>query len=73
MSTKSHIHETYGTLKKLHFAQRGVLKFTYKGRFLTLNKRIWKILRLKTKLCAHALVSPLHMEVFLEKNQNLNL
>jgi hypothetical protein len=44
MSTKSHIHEMYGTLKKRHFAQRGMLKFTYKGRSLTLKKAYGKFL-----------------------------
>jgi hypothetical protein len=72
MSTKSHIHETYGTLKKHHFAQRGMLKFTYKGHFLTLKKAYGKFLDSKSKWCA--LVPPLHMEVFFffEKYQKLN-
>jgi hypothetical protein len=37
MSTKSHIHETYRTLKKHHFPQRDMMKFTYKGHFLTMK------------------------------------
>jgi hypothetical protein len=37
MLTRSHNHETFGTLKKRHFAQKGMLKFTHKGRFLTIK------------------------------------
>jgi hypothetical protein len=44
MSTKSHIHETYGTLKKRHFAQRGKLKLKYKGRFFTIKIAYEKLL-----------------------------
>jgi hypothetical protein len=57
--------------KKHHFTQRSMLKFTYKGRFLTLRKAYGKFLDWKSKQCAHALVPLLHMEVFCEKNQNL--
>jgi hypothetical protein len=59
--------------KKRHFAQRGMLKFTYKGCFLTLKKGYGKFLDWKSKQCAHALVPPLYMEVlFFEENQNPN-
>jgi hypothetical protein len=37
MSTKSHTHKRSGTLKKNYFPQGGMLKFTYKGHFLTIK------------------------------------
>jgi hypothetical protein len=50
--------------KHHNFAQRGMLKFIYKGRFLTIKKAYEKFLDWKSKQWAHALVPPLHMEVF---------
>jgi hypothetical protein len=38
MSTKSHSHKRCGTLRKVNFPQGGMLKFTYKGCFLTIER-----------------------------------
>jgi hypothetical protein len=71
MSTKSHIHETYGTLS---FCTKGYAEIHIQRPFFDIEKGIWKILKLKSKRCVHALVPPLHMEFlfFLENIQNLN-
>jgi hypothetical protein len=39
MCAKSHIHQSCVVegCQKNHFLQRGMLKFTYKGRFLTIK------------------------------------
>jgi hypothetical protein len=37
MSTKSHAHTRCGTLRKSSIPQGGMLKFTYKDRFLTIK------------------------------------
>jgi hypothetical protein len=55
--------------EKHHFAQRDMLKFTYKGHFLTLRKAYGKFLYWKSKWCAHALIFPLYMEFFFEKTK----
>jgi hypothetical protein len=34
---KSHIHQSCEGLPKIYFLQRGIMKFTYKGRFLTIK------------------------------------
>jgi hypothetical protein len=58
----------------MSFAQRGTLKFTYKGHFLTLEKAYGKFLDWKSKRCTHALVPSPHMEVlFLKKTKILIL
>jgi hypothetical protein len=44
MSTKSHIPGHMEPSKKRHFAQSGMLKFTYKGCFFTLKKAFEKFL-----------------------------
>jgi hypothetical protein len=43
MSIKSHTHGKCGTLRKNYFPQGGILKFTYKGRFLTMKKAYKKL------------------------------
>jgi hypothetical protein len=47
------------------FAQGGVLKFTYKGRFLTIKIAYEKFLDWKCKWWKHALVLLLHIETFI--------
>jgi hypothetical protein len=37
MSTKSHAYSRCGTLRKSSISTRGVVKFAYKGRFLTIK------------------------------------
>jgi hypothetical protein len=37
MSTKSHSHKRSGTLRKKNLPQGGMVKFTCKGRFLTIK------------------------------------
>jgi hypothetical protein len=65
MSTKSHTHKKSGTLRKNYFPQGGMLKFTYKGRFLTIKIAYEKFLDKKSKWRKHALVLPLHAQTFI--------
>jgi hypothetical protein len=51
--------------QKKYFPQRGMLKFTYKGRFWTIKKAYEKILDWKSEPWKHALVPPLHVEIFI--------
>jgi hypothetical protein len=44
MSTKSHAHTRCGTLRKSSISTRGMLKFTYKGRCLTIKIAFEKFL-----------------------------
>jgi hypothetical protein len=44
MSTKSHIHKTYGTLKKTSFCTKGYPKIHIQRPFLTLKKTYGKFL-----------------------------
>ena len=43
-STKSHTHKRDGTLRKIYFPQWGMLKFTNKHHFLTIEKTFMKLL-----------------------------
>jgi hypothetical protein len=53
MSTKSHIHETYGTLKEMSFCTKGYAKIHIQRPFFDIEKGIGKILRLKFhKVCS---------------------
>jgi hypothetical protein len=55
------------------FPQGSMLKFTYKGRFLTIKIAYEKFLDGKSKWRKHALVPPLHIEIFIfEKHWNLD-
>jgi hypothetical protein len=47
------------------FPQRGMLKFTYKGCFLTIKIAYEKNLDWKSKWWKHALVPPLQVEIFI--------
>jgi hypothetical protein len=58
--------------KENHFPQGGMLKFTYKGHFLTIKKAHKKLLYWKSKWWAHALVCPLYRGFFFWKKLNLN-
>jgi hypothetical protein len=51
--------------EKNHFPQGGMLKFTYKGRFLTIKIAYEKFLDWKSKQWKHALVPLLHVEIFI--------
>jgi hypothetical protein len=53
--------------KKKYFPRRGMQKFTYKGRFLTIKIAYEKFLDWKSKWWKHALVPPLHIEIFISK------
>ena len=64
LSTKSHIHKKCGTLRKKHFLQGSILKFTYKGRFLTIKKTYKKLLYWKFKWWTYTFVLPLHIDFF---------
>jgi hypothetical protein len=50
------------------FPQGDMLKFTYKGHFLTIEIAYEKFLDWKSKQKKHALVSPLHVEIFISEN-----
>ena len=70
MSTKSHIHEKSGALRKKLFSKSGMPKFTYKGYFLTIKKACKKLLYWKSKWWAHALVRLLYTRfIFLKKTK----
>jgi hypothetical protein len=50
-----------------------MLKFTYKGRFLTIKIAYERFLDTKSKWWKHALLSPLYIEYFIfEKHSNLD-
>jgi hypothetical protein len=49
MSTKSHIHKTYGTLKKTSFCTKGYAEIHIQRPFFDNKNSIWKILGLKTQ------------------------
>jgi hypothetical protein len=50
MSTKSHIHETYGTLKKMSFCTKGYAEIHIQRPFFDNKNSIWKILELKIQM-----------------------
>jgi hypothetical protein len=59
--------------EKNHFPQGGMLKFTYKGRLLTIKIAYVKLLDWKSERWKHALVHPLHLRIFIfEKYWNLD-
>jgi hypothetical protein len=66
MSTKSHIHKREHW-EKNHFPQGVMLKFTYKGRFLTIKKTYKKLLYWKSKWWTHTFLLPLHIEIFISE------
>jgi hypothetical protein len=51
--------------EKNHFPQGGMLKSTYKGRFLTIKIAYEKFLDWKSEWWKHALVPPLYIEIFI--------
>jgi hypothetical protein len=57
--------------KKCHFAQRGMLKFTYKGHFLTIKIAYGKFLNWKSKWWKHFLVPPLYVEILFLRNTKI--
>jgi hypothetical protein len=65
MFPKSHTHKKCGTLRKKSFPQGSMLKFTYKGRFLTIEKAYKNFLDWKSEWWKHALVPPLHVQIFI--------
>jgi hypothetical protein len=65
MSTKSHAHMRCGTLRKSSISTRGYVEFTYNSRFLTIKIAYEKFLDRKSKRWKHALVPPLHVEMFI--------
>jgi hypothetical protein len=67
MSTQSHAHTRCGTLRKSSISTRGMLKFTYKGRFLTIKIAYEKFLDWKSERWKHALVPLLYIELFFWK------
>jgi hypothetical protein len=74
MSTKSHIHEMYGTLKKTSFCTKVYAEIHMQRPFFDIEKGIWKILRLKIQTMCSCFGAPsfTHGIFFFEKNQNLN-
>jgi hypothetical protein len=58
---------------KNHFLQGGMLKFTYKGRFLTIKIAYEKFLDWKSELWKHALVPPLHGIFLFKKNTKISI
>jgi hypothetical protein len=50
MSTKSHIHKTYGTLIKTSFCTKQYAEIHKQWLLFDIEKGIWKILRLKIQM-----------------------
>jgi hypothetical protein len=70
MSTKSHIHETYGTLKKTSFCTKGYAEIHKQRPFFDIEKGIWKILRLKIQIVCSCFGAPsIHGIFFLKKTK----
>jgi hypothetical protein len=70
MSTKSHINETYGTLKKMSFCTKGYAKIHIQRLFFDIEKGIWKILRLKIQMVCLCFGAPsIHGSFFLKKTE----
>jgi hypothetical protein len=59
--------------EKINFPQKGMMKFTYKGRFLTIKIAYEKFLDWKSKQWKHALVPLLHVEFFFLENTKLSI
>jgi hypothetical protein len=51
--------------EKNHYPQGGMLKFTYKGPFLTIKIANEKFLDWESEGWKHALVPPLYIEIFI--------
>jgi hypothetical protein len=58
MSTKSYIHEMYGTLKKMSFCTKGCAEIHIQRPFFDIEKGIWKILRLKIQMVCSCFGAP---------------
>jgi hypothetical protein len=72
MLIKSHIHETYGTLKKKSFCTKGYAEIHTQRLFFDIEKGIWKILRLEIQMvCSCFSATSTHGSFFFEINQNL--
>jgi hypothetical protein len=70
MSTKSHTHKTYGTLRKLSFSKKGTCSNSHIKVVLDHKKGLF--LHWKFEWGACALVLPLHIKlIFKKKPQNL--
>jgi hypothetical protein len=68
MSTKSHIYETYGTLKKMSFCTKGYAEIYIQRPFFDDKNSIWYILGLKIQIvetCSNA--SSTHTNFYLKK------
>jgi hypothetical protein len=72
MSTKSHIHETYGTLKERSFCTNGYAEIHIQRPFFDIEKGIWKILRLNIQTVCSCFDAPPHMEVFFLKKTKIS-
>jgi hypothetical protein len=59
--------------EKNQFPLGCMLKFTYKGYFLTIKKTYKKLLYWKSKSWTYTLVLPLHTEIFILKNTKISL
>ena len=72
MSTKSHIHEMYGTLRKTSFCTKGYAEIHIQRPFFDIENDIWKILRLKIQTVYSCFGAPsTHESYFFWRNQNL--
>jgi hypothetical protein len=74
MSTKSHTHETNGTLKKMSFYTKGYVETHIQRPFFDIGKGIWKILVLKIQIVYTCFGAPSTQGIFfLEKTKILIL
>jgi hypothetical protein len=75
MSIKSHIHEAYGTLRKMSFCIKGYAEIHIERSFLDNKKGIWEIIVMKIQTVSTCLgVSFTHRFLFLffKNHQNPN-
>jgi hypothetical protein len=59
--------------EKKYFLKGGMLKFTFKGKFLTIKKAFQTLLYWKSKQWAHALVPPLLTRFFFKELKEENV
>jgi hypothetical protein len=68
MSTKSHIHKTYGTLKKTSFCTKGYAEIHIQRPFFDNKNSIWKILGLNIRMMETCSSAPLlRVQIFIFK------
>jgi hypothetical protein len=73
MSTKSHIHDTYGTLKKTSFYTKGYAEIHIQRPFFDIEKGIWKIIVLEIQTVCSCFGAPSTHGIFLYKKTKISI